>query len=34
MDMHIQKSEAETSFLSETFNGNVPKKQRLIVKGS
>ena len=30
---HPKKSEAETSFLSETFNGNVPKKQRLIVKG-
>ena len=31
--MHAKQSEAETSFLSETFNGNVPKKQRLIVKG-
>ena len=30
---HTKQSEAETSFLSETFNGNVPKKQRLIVKG-
>ena len=30
---HPKQSEAETSFLSETFNGNVPKKQRLIVKG-
>ena len=30
---HSKQSEAETSFLSETFNGNVPKKQRLIVKG-
>ena len=30
---HPKKSEAETSFLSATFNRNVPKKQRLIVKG-
>ena len=30
---HSKQSEAETSFLSETFNGNIPKKQRLIVKG-
>ena len=30
---NTKQSEAETSFLSETFNGNVPKKQRLIVKG-
>ena len=30
---HTKQSEAETSFLSETFNGDVPKKQRLIVKG-
>ena len=28
---HSKQSEAETSFLSETFNGNIPKKQRLIV---
>ncbi len=31
--VYTKQSEAETSFLSETFNGNVPKKQRLIVKG-
>ena len=30
---HTKQSEAETSFLNETFNGDVPKKQRLIVKG-
>ena len=30
---YSEKSEAENSFLSETFNGNVPKKQRLIIKG-
>ena len=30
---HSKQTEAETSFLSETFNGNIPKKQRLIVKG-
>ena len=30
---YTKQSEAETSFLNETFNGNVPKKQRLIVKG-
>ena len=30
---YTKQSEAETSFLSESFNGNVPKKQRLIVKG-
>ena len=30
---HSKQSEAEISFLSETFNGNVPKKQRIIVKG-
>ena len=31
---HTKQSEAETSFLNETFNGNVPKKQRLIIKGA
>ena len=30
---YTKQSEAETLFLSETFNGNIPKKQRLIVKG-
>ena len=30
---HSKQSEAETSFLSETFNGNIPKKQRLLLIG-
>ena len=28
-----KQHEAEISFLNETFNGSIPKKQRLIVKG-